>query len=139
MLSFASEAAALIGRLLLSVLFLHEAWSKLAAYSAAAAYMQAFGIPGQLLPLAIATELGCGVLILLGYQTRLAALVLAAFCVATAVLFHAKFGVRNELLHFAKDLAIAGGLFVLFAHGAGGWAIDAVRAGRKMDVAKPAF
>jgi len=128
MLSFASEAAALIGRLLLSVLFLHEAWSKLAAYSAAVAYMQAF-----------ATELGCGVLILLGYQTRLAALVLAAFCVATAVLFHAKFGVRNELLHFAKDLAIAGGLFVLFAHGAGGWAIDAVRAGRKMDVAKPAF
>ncbi|SRR5437764_8478901 len=139
MLSFASEAAALIGRLLLSVLFLHEAWSKLAAYSAAVAYMQAFGVPGQLLPLAIATELGCGVLILLGYQTRLAALVLAAFCVATAVLFHAKFGVRNELLHFAKDLAIAGGLFVLFAHGAGGWAIDAVRAGRKMDVAKPAF
>ena len=130
MLSFASEAAALIGRLLLSVLFLHEAWSKLAAYSAAVAYMQAFGVPGQL---------GCGVLILLGYQTRLAALVLAAFCVATAVLFHAKFGVRNELLHFAKDLAIAGGLFVLFAHGAGGWAIDAVRAGRKMDVAKPAF
>ena len=139
MLSFASEAAALIGRLLLSVLFLHEAWSKLAAYSAAVAYMQAFGVPGQLLPLAIATEMGCGVLILLGYQTRLAALVLAAFCVATAVLFHAKFGVRNELLHFAKDLAIAGGLFVLFAHGAGGWAIDAVRAGRKMDVAKPAF
>ena len=132
MLSFASEAAALIGRLLLSVLFLHEAWSKLAAYSAAVAYMQAFGVPGQLLPLAIATELGCGVLILLGYQTRLAALVLAAFCVATAVLFHAKFGVRNELLHFAKDLAIAGGLFVLFAHGAGGWAIDAVRAGRKL-------
>ena len=113
MLSFASEAAALIGRLLLSVLFLHEAWSKLAAYSAAVAYMQAFGVPGQLLPLAIATELGCGVLILLGYQTRLAALVLAAFCVATAVLFHAKFGVRNELLHFAKDLAIAGGLFVV--------------------------
>jgi len=139
MSSFASEAAALIGRLLLSVLFLHEAWSKLAAYSAAVAYMQAFAVPGQLLPLAIATELGCGVLILLGYQTRLAALVLAAFCVATAVLFHAKFGVRNELLHFAKDLAIAGGLFVLFAHGAGGWAIDAVRGGRKMDVAKPAF
>ena len=138
-MSSMKEAAALAGRLLLSALFLHEAWSKLAAYSAAVAYMQAFGVPGQLLPLAIATELGCGVLILLGYQTRLAALVLAAFCVATAVLFHAKFGVRNELLHFAKDLAIAGGLFVLFAHGAGGWAIDAVRAGRKMDVAKPAF
>src|SRR5437764_5388600 len=98
MLSFASEAAVLIGRLLLSVLFLHEAWRKLAAYSAAVAYMQAFGVPGQLLPLAIAIELGCGVLILLGYHTRLAAPVLAAFCVATAVLFHSKFGARNELV-----------------------------------------
>jgi putative oxidoreductase len=127
----AMEAAALAGRLLLSALFLHEAWSKLTVYAAATAYMQAFGVPAQLLPLAIAAELGCGVLILIGYQTRAAALILAAFCVATAVLFHAKLGVRNELLHFEKDLAIAGGLFVLFAHGAGAWAMDALRARRK--------
>jgi putative oxidoreductase len=126
------EAAALAGRLLLSALFLHEAWSKLTAYAAAMAYMQAFGVPGQLLPLAIAVELGCGVLILVGYQTRAAALVLAAFCVATAVLFHTKLGVRNELLHFEKDLAIAGGLFLLFAHGAGAWAIDALRESHKL-------
>src|SRR5262245_64841120 len=97
---FATEAAALIGRLLLSALFLHEAWSKLAAYAAATAYMQAFGVPGQLLPFAIAAELGCGVLILVGYKTRAAALILAAFCVATAVLFHAPLGVRYELVHF---------------------------------------
>src|SRR6516162_10177358 len=56
-------AAALAGRLLLAAIFLHEAWSKLTGYSAALAYMQAFGVPGQLLPLAIAVELGCGVLI----------------------------------------------------------------------------
>jgi putative oxidoreductase len=123
----ATEAAALIGRLLLSALFLHEAWSKLTAYAAAMAYMQAFGVPGQLLPFAIAAELGCGVLILIGYQTRLAALALAAFCIATAALFHAKLGVRNELLHFEKDLAIAGGLLLLFAHGGGAWAVDAFR------------
>jgi putative oxidoreductase len=130
-MSWVTEAAALAGRLLLSALFLHEAWSKLAAYAAALAYMQAFGVPGPLLPLAIVAELGCGLLILVGYQTRAAALVLAAFCVATAVLFHAKLGVRNELLHFEKDLAIAGGLLVLFAHGGGAWAIDAVRRHRK--------
>ena len=53
---------------------------------------------------------------------------LAGFCVATAVVFHTKFGVRNELLHFEKDFAIAGGLLVLFAHGAGEWALDALRA-----------
>ena len=121
------EAAALLGRLLIAALFLHEAWSMLTGYSAALAYMQAFGVPGQLLPLAIAVELGCGILILCGYHTRAAALLLAGFCLATAVLFHAKFGDRYQLLHFEKDLAIAGGLLVLFAHGSGAWALDALR------------
>src|SRR5262245_5686217 len=99
------EAAALVGRLLLAAIFLHEAYAKLTAYSAAVAYSEAFGVPGQLLPLAIAVEFGGGLLIAIGYQTRAAALVLAAFCVATALLFHVKLGVRNELLHFEKDLA----------------------------------
>jgi putative oxidoreductase len=120
-------AAALAGRALLAAIFLHEAVSKLTAYAAALAYMRAFGVPGELLPFAIAVELGCGVLILCGYQTRAAALVLAAFCLATAVLFHRNLGDRNQLLHFEKDLAIAGGLLVLFAHGAGAWALDALR------------
>jgi len=118
------EAAALAGRLLLSALFLHEAYAKLTAYSAAVAYSEAFGVPGALLPLAIVAEIGCGTLILIGFYTRAAALILAAFCVAAAVLFHNKFGVRNELLHFEKDLAIAGGFLVLFAHGAGRWSLD---------------
>src|SRR5882757_6170628 len=125
MLSHAMEAAALCGRLLLATIFLHEAWAKLAGYDAAVAYMKAFGVPGALLPAAIAVELGCGILVVVGYQTRVAALLLAGFCVATAVLFHTRFGDRNQLLHFEKDLAIAGGFLVLFAHGAGAWAIDA--------------
>src|SRR6266446_776233 len=95
-----TAAAALAGRLLLAALFLHEAFGKLAAYSAALGYMRAFGVPGELLPL------------------------------ATAVLFHTKFGDRNQLLHFEKDLAIAGGLLVLFAHGGGAWALDALRTPR---------
>src|SRR5262249_46335231 len=81
------EAAALAGRLLLSALFLHEAYAKLTAYSAAVAYSEAFGVPGALLPLAIVAEVGCGALILIGFYTRAAALILAAFCVAAAVLF----------------------------------------------------
>ena len=119
MMSALKQAAALAGRLLLAAIFLHEAWSKLTGYAGAVAYMQAFGVPGQLLPLAIAVELG-------------AALVLAVFCLATAVLFHAKFGDRNQLLHFEKDLAIAGGLLVLAAHGAGAWALDALGRGTKL-------
>src|SRR5260221_1235568 len=125
-----TAAAALAGRLLLAALFLHEAFGKLAAYSAALGYMRAFGVPGELLPLAIAVELGGGLLILCGYHTRVAALLLAGFCLATAVLFHTKFGDRNQLLHFEKDLAIAGGLLVLFAYGGGAWAPDAPRTPR---------
>ena len=126
-------AAALLGRLLLSALFLHEAWAKLTGYTGALAYMQAFGVPGALLPLAIAFELGASLMILAGFQTRIAGLMLAAFCVATAVLFHTKFSVRNELLHFEKDLAIAGGFLLLAAFGGGAWSIDAWMKGRRTE------
>src|SRR5258708_35896790 len=122
-----TAAAALAGRLLLAALFLHEAFGKLAAYSAALGYMRAFGVPGELLPLAIAVELGSGLLILCGYHTRVAALLLAGFCLATAVLFHTKFGDRNQLLHFEKDLAIAGGLLVLFAYRSAARGLHALR------------
>jgi putative oxidoreductase len=132
MASHLMQAAALAGRLLLAAIFLHEAWSKLTGYAGALAYMQAFGVPGQLLPLAIAVELGCGALIACGYYTRAAAFLIALFCVAAAVLFHAKLGDRNQLLHFEKDLAIAGGLLVLVAHGAGAWALDAMHGGSRM-------
>src|SRR5436305_6139124 len=120
-------AAALLGRLFLSAIFLHEAWSKATGYSMTVAFMQAFGVPGQLLPLAIGFELICGLLILFGCQTRIAALMLAGFCVATALLFHTRFGDRNQLLHFEKDFAIAGGFLVLFAQGSRAWSIDALK------------
>lgn len=100
--------------------------------------MQVFGVRGQLLPLAIVLELGGGLLILCGYHTRAAALLLAGFCVATAVLFHTRFGDRNQLLHFEKDFAIAGGLLVLFAHGGGAWALDALGVPRIRRQERPA-
>ena len=112
-----TAAAALAGRLLLAAIFLHEAWSKLTGYSAALAYMQAFGVPGQLLPLAIAVELGCGVLILCGYHTRAAALLLAGFCLVTAVLFHTKFGDRNQLLHWRSPAGFSCCSRTAAAHG----------------------
>ena len=122
-----TAAGALGARLLLASIFLHEAWSKLGAYAAAAAYMKTFGVPGELLPAAIAVELGGGVLIVLGLYTRAAALILFGFCIATAALFHTNLGNRNELLHFETDLAIAGGFLALFAFGGGAWSLDAWR------------
>jgi putative oxidoreductase len=75
----------------------------------------------------IALELGGGLLLAIGWQTRLAALALAAFCVLAAVLFHGNLADRSHLLHFEKDLAIAGGLLALFAFGAGRHSVDAMR------------
>ena len=118
-------AIALLGRVLLAAIFVHEAWSKLAGYDRAVTYMQAFGLPGALLPLAIAVELGGGLLVAAGLFTRWAALPLAGFCVVTALIFHTKLNSVNELLHFEKDFAIAGGFLMLFLHGAGSWSLDA--------------
>ena len=117
------SAVLAIGRLLLAALFLLEGWSKLRGYDAAAAYMTRFGVPGALLPAVIAVEIGGGLMLAAGWQTRVAAAGLAVFCILAAVLFHANVADRNQLLHFEKDLAIAGGLLVLAATGAGRWSV----------------
>ena len=83
-----SAAGLAIGRLLLAALFILEGWSKLRGYEAAAAYMDRYGVTSALLPAAIALELGGGLMLAVGWQTRLAALALAAFSVLAAVLFH---------------------------------------------------
>ena len=118
-----TDAGLLAGRLLLVFIFLHEGWSILGNYAGAAAYMQKLGVPSLLLPLVIALQLGGGALIAAGIMTRFAALPFAAFCVLTAILFHWQFADRNQLLHFQKDLAIAGGFLVLACCGPGNWSI----------------
>jgi putative oxidoreductase len=118
------SAGELAGRVLLALLFVLEGVSKLNGYSAAASYTAAFGLPAQLLPLAIAVELGGGVLVALGWQTRIVSLALAAFCVAAALVFHTKFADRNQLIHFEKDVALAGAFLVLAARGAGRFSFD---------------
>ncbi len=114
----------LIGRLLLASLFILEGWSKLKGYDGAAAYMQKFGVSGGLLPFVILAEIGAGACIAIGWQTRGAALALAGFSILAAAIFHANLADRNQLLHFEKDLAIAGGLLILLAQGAGDWSLD---------------
>jgi putative oxidoreductase len=113
-----------LGRLLLASLFILEGWSKLRGYDGAVTYMQRYGIPGAFLPAVIALELVGGVMIAIGWQARLAAAALATFCVLAAVLFHANFADRNQLLHFEKDLAIAGGLLLLAITGPGPWSVE---------------
>ena len=122
-----APALLLIGRALIAAIFLHEGVVKLTNYTGAVAYARAFGVPAEAIPLAIALELGCGVAILTGVWPRLAALLLAGFCIATALIFHSRLSDTNQLLHFEKNLAIAGGCLILAAAGAGRLALSAHR------------
>jgi putative oxidoreductase len=119
-----AAAGLAVGRVLLGALFILEGWSKVRGYQAAAAYMDGYGVPGVLLPAVIALEVGGGLMLALGWHTRLAAAALAGFCIAAAALFHNQLLDRSHLLHFEKDLAIAGGLLVLAIAGAGRWSAD---------------
>lgn len=122
------NAAGLAGRFLLAAIFIHAGWGKIGGYEATVAYMARGGVPGILLPLVIAVELLGGILIVIGWQTRLVALGLAAFSILAALLFHMNFADRNQEIHFMKNLAIAGGFLALAAGGPGAWSIDGRRA-----------
>jgi putative oxidoreductase len=117
-------------RLLHSGLFIHEGMTLATNFDAAAVSMAKLGVPAPLLAATTALQLGAGAAVAIGWQARLGALALGLFCVSTATLFHTIFGSRDELLHFEKDLAIAGGMFVLLVHGAGRWSIDGLLASR---------
>jgi putative oxidoreductase len=119
-----NNAALLAARLLLAAIFVTQGYGKIATYAGAQAYMTKFGVPGLLLPLVIALELLGGLLIVVGWQTRLSALALGGFCVLAALLFHFDFGDRNQVIQFYKNLAIAGGFLALFASGPGAWSIE---------------
>ena len=112
------------GRALLSLLFIWGGVGKIMSYSGAQAYMAKSGVPGELLPLVILTELGGGLAILAGWQTRWVALALAGFCVLSAVIFHNEFGDRTQLIQFLKNLGLAGGFLVLAAAGPGALSVD---------------
>jgi putative oxidoreductase len=121
----------LTGRALLSFIFISAGVSKIADYAATQGYMEGMGVPGGLLPLVIALELGAGTAVLLGWGARLGALALAGFSVAAAVLFHGDLADQLQSILFTKNLAIAGGLLLVSAHGPGGLALERLFAARR--------
>jgi putative oxidoreductase len=120
----------LIGRLLLAAIFLPEAWVKIRGYDNVLEYMEQYGVPGALLPAVIALEIAGPAMLILGWYARAAAFALAGFCLLTALFFHTDFDDTNQVLHFWKNLAMAGGFIVVMANGAGAWALDA-RSGKR--------
>jgi putative oxidoreductase len=116
-----------IGRLFIGLPFMASGLSKVANYAGTIALIKSSTLPLPP-PLAyggaIAVEVGCGLLVIIGYQTRIAAAVFFLFCLATAVFFHANFADPNQTFHFIKNFVMAGGLLQVVAYGAGALSLD---------------
>ena len=123
------DAALLVGRILLAVLFLIAAYNKFKGYDGTVTYFTRLGVPmaSMMAPVVELFEVVCALMLLVGYQTRLAAILLALFVVAAALFAHTNFGDGNQLNHFLKNLAIAGGCLALFSSGPGAYSLDAKR------------
>lgn len=124
-----ANIAAPLGRLLLSIIFILAGANKLTDLAGTGAYMQSGGVPSVLALPAALFELLAGLAILVGYQTRNVAFLLAGFCVVTAALFHHNFADQMQMTMFLKNLGLAGGFLTLYAHGAGAMSMDARKTG----------
>ena len=113
-----------VARLFLAQMFLLSGIFKISGYPGTQGYMEAMGVPGMLLPLVIALEIGGGLAIIAGWQTRLVSIVLAAFTLAAAAIFHNNLADQTQMIMFMKNIAIAGGFILLAVHGAGGYSWD---------------
>ena len=124
---YANRYLPFIGRLLIGLPFLVSGLSKLAAYGPTTAFISTSALPLPP-PLsyagAVAVEIGCGLLVIAGFQTRVAATVLALFCLATAAFFHTNFADPNQIFHFIKNLVMTGGLLQVVNYGAGAISVD---------------
>ena len=118
------------GRTMLALIFILSGYAKIGGYEGNLAYMASAGVPGFLLPPAIALELLGGVALVIGFQTRLVALLLAIFSVSSALLFHADLSDQMQFIMFFKNIAMAGGLLLLTVHPLGGWTLDRKLVGR---------
>ncbi|KPH01870.1 LysR family transcriptional regulator [Pseudomonas sp. RIT-PI-q] len=122
-------SASLIGRVLLSVIFILSGFSKLAAPAMMIGYIGSVGLPFPQLALALAVvvEIAGGLALILGFRARAVASVLALFSVFTALAFHSALADQNQFIHFFKNIAMAGGLLQVVAFGAGRFSLDARR------------
>ncbi len=124
----AHAVIALVGRLLMAYIFLMAGWGKINGYDATAGYMEMMGVPGGLLPLVILVEIGGGLALLAGFQTRIVALVLAIFTLVSGMIFHVGGAtpaeITNNSIHLMKNIAIVGGFLFVMLQGAGQFSID---------------
>ena len=124
-----NDIALLIGRICIGALFVMAAYAKFKGLAGTTGYLTKLGVPAPsiMAPIVATFELIVGVLLIVGFKTRLAALAVAIFVVVAALLAHTNFDDQNQLNHLLKNFAIAGGCLALFVSGAGIYSVDAKR------------
>jgi putative oxidoreductase len=127
-----NDIALLISRILIAVLFLVASYNKLKGIGGTTGYFTKLGVPAPSIaaPVVAAFELAFGILLLAGFKTRFVALAIAVFVIIAALFAHTNFADGNQLNHFMKNFAIAGGCLALFVSGAGAFSMDA-KSGRR--------
>ena len=121
-----TDAAALAGRILLAAIFVLSGVTKLGAVEGTIGYIASVGLPfaDAIFYAVVALEIVGGLMLIAGFKTRLVALALGAFSIAAAVTFHADFADQNQMIHFLKNLALAGGMLQVAAFGPGRLALS---------------
>jgi putative oxidoreductase len=126
-----THAAALVGRILIAIIFIKAGFGKIGGWEGTAGYMASKGLPmvPVLLGATIALELGGGILLAIGWKTRWVALAIFLWLIPVTFIFHAFWGidatqVQNQMNHFLKNVAIMGAMLMLFAFGPGAYSLD---------------
>ena len=115
----------LVGRILISSIFLLSGYNKIFNYSGTISWMEGFGIPGFLLAPTIILEIILPILIIVGYKTQYAATLLAVFSITTAIIFHLDFSDQMQTIQLLKNFGLAGGFLFIAINGPKEWAIEA--------------
>ena len=114
----------LVGRIFLSSIFLLAGVGKIFNYENTIEYMENFNVPGYLITHAIIIEILFPILIIIGYRTKLSAIILSLFAILLAIIFHNDFSNQMQLMSFLKNFAIAGGFMIIFVYGSNKISLD---------------
>ena len=114
----------LIGRIFISLVFLLSGYNKIFNYDNTISWMEGFGIPGFLLWPAIVLEILLPIFIIIGYRTQISAIILAIFCLATALIFHYDFANQMQIIAFLKNFALTGGFIFIAVNGPKEWSME---------------
>ncbi len=114
----------LVGRILISALFIISAYDKVLNIDGSISWMEGFGVPGFLLFPVIALEIILPLFVIIGYNARVSAGLLAIFCIVTAFIFHLDFSDPVQKISFLKNISLAGGFLFIVANGTKDWSVD---------------